>query len=71
MPEDIQLKLKEIEYERKYEELAVLMKLAMDRVKKQRDLAEVHGTHKEFLSLQVINLDWHDFECIIVWTDAM
>ena len=39
--EDVQRKLKEIEYELKYEELAVLRKLAMDRVKRERDLAEV------------------------------
>ena len=42
VPEEIQQKLKEIEYELRYEELAVLRKLAMDRVKKQRDLAEVN-----------------------------
>lgn len=54
VPEAVQSKLKEIERELKYEELVVLRKVAMDRVKKQRDLAEVRSPNFDIVSLDTL-----------------
>ena len=41
VPADVRLQLDEIEREQSFEELSVLRKVAMARVKRQRDLVEV------------------------------
>ena len=41
LPEDVRQQLKEIEKEQSFEELAVLRTIVMNRIKKERKLAEV------------------------------
>lgn len=41
LSDEVRLKLKEIEREQSFEELAVLRMLVMNRIRKERDLVEV------------------------------